>query len=132
MGTPLPAGLLPEPAQLLGVDVPQSHAGRAGGAGVPAGGAQVEHDTVVGADDLDDPFGFSHFTYHLAKTVAAMAAVLGGLDVLAFSGGIGENREDVREAIAARLGFLGDFAVEVAPAREDVIIARHVRALLVQ
>ena len=57
---------------------------------------------------LDDPFAFSHFTYHLAKAVAAMAAVLGGLDVLAFSGGIGENRADVRDAVAGRLRHLGD------------------------
>ena len=32
-----------------------------------------------------------------------MAAVLGGIDVLAFSGGIGENRADVRDAVAGRL-----------------------------
>ena len=44
-----------------------------------------------------------YFTYHVAKAVAAMTAVLGGLDALAFSGGIGENREDVRRAIAGRL-----------------------------
>ena len=49
---------------------------------------------------------------------------------LAFSGGVGENRGDVREAVAARLRFLGEFAVEVVPAREDVIVARLVRALL--
>jgi acetate kinase len=79
---------------------------------------------------LDDHFARSHFTYHLAKHVAGMAAVLGGLDVLAFSGGIGENRADVREAVAGRLGHLGAFRVEVVPAREDAVIARHVRALL--
>ncbi len=79
---------------------------------------------------LDDPFAFSHFTYHLAKAVAGMAAVLGGLDVLAFSGGIGENRADVREAIAERLRWIGEIRVEVVPAQEDVVIARHVRALL--
>ena len=79
---------------------------------------------------LDDPFGFSHFTYHVAKAVAALAAVLGGLDTLAFSGGIGENRADVRDAIGGRLRFLGDFAVEAVHAREDVMIARAVRRLL--
>jgi acetate kinase len=78
---------------------------------------------------LDDPFAFSHFTYHLAKAVAAMAAVLGGLDVLAFSGGIGENRADVREAVAGRLAFVGRFEVRVASAREDLVIARKVREL---
>ena len=81
---------------------------------------------------LDDEFGFSHFTYHVAKAVAAMATVLGGLDTLAFSGGIGENRPDVRIAIADRLRFLGDFAVEAVHAREDLMIARSVRRLLDQ
>ena len=79
---------------------------------------------------LDEPFAFSHFTFHLAKAVAGMASVLGGVDVLAFSGGIGENRADVREAVAARLGFLGPFRTEVVPAREDLVVARDVRALL--
>ena len=79
---------------------------------------------------LDDAFGFSHFAYHLAKSVAGMAAVLGGLDVLAFSGGIGENRADVRDAVSAHLSHLGGFAVEVLPAREDLVIARAVRRLL--
>ena len=79
---------------------------------------------------LDDRFAFSHFTYHLAKAVAAMAAVLGGLDVLAFSGGIGENRADVREAVAGRLRHLGEFRVEAMSAREEIVIARAVRALL--
>jgi acetate kinase len=79
---------------------------------------------------LDDRFAFSHFTYHLSKTVASLAAMLGGIDVLAFSGGIGENRADVREAIAERLAFLGPFDVQVVRAREDLVIARAVRDLL--
>ena len=89
-----------------------------------------EESGLAALGGLDDPFAFAHFTYHLAKAVAAMAAALGGIDVLAFSGGIGENRADVREAVTARLGFLGRFRPEVVPAREDVVVARHVRALL--
>ena len=79
---------------------------------------------------LDEPSALSHFTYHLAKAVAGMAAVLGGIDVLAFSGGIGENRADVREAVAARLRHLGPFRVAPVPAREELVIARAVRQLL--
>ena len=75
---------------------------------------------------LDDAFAFSHFTYHLAKAVAGMASVLGGIDVLAFSGGIGENRADVRDAVAGRLQHLGSFRVEAVHAREDFVIARSV------
>jgi acetate kinase len=91
-----------------------------------------EESGLAALGGLDDPFALAHFTYHLAKTVAGMAAALGGLDVLAFSGGIGENRADVREAVAARLGHLGAFGVLAVPAREDAVIARHVRALLAQ
>jgi acetate kinase len=39
--------------------------------------------------------------------VAAMAAALGGLDVLVFTGGVGENASVVRQRASASLGFLG-------------------------
>ena len=61
-----------------------------------------------------------------------MATALGGIDTLAFSGGVGENRNDVREAVAERLQFLGEFTVEAVPAREDLMVARQVRVLLDQ
>ena len=79
---------------------------------------------------LDAELGFVVYTYRVALAAAAMAAALGGLDVLAFSGGVGENRPDVREAVVARLRFLGDFRVEVVTVREELVIARAVRALL--
>jgi acetate kinase len=79
---------------------------------------------------LDDPLGFGVYTYRIAAAVAQMAAALGGLDVLAFSGGVGENRLDVREAIGGRLGFLGEFGVKVVPAREELVIAEAVEAVL--
>jgi acetate kinase len=91
----------------------------------------LEHESGLAAlGGLDDPHGFAVFTYRVAQAAAAMAAALGGLDVLAFSGGVGENRGDVRSAVAERLGFLGSFRVEVVPAREDVVIARAVRGVL--
>jgi acetate kinase len=91
----------------------------------------LEHESgLVALGGLDDPLGFAVFTYRVAKAVSAMAAALGGIDALAFSGGVGENREDVRETIVDRLRFLGDFRVEVVAAREDVVIARAVRSLL--
>ena len=56
----------------------------------------LEHDSGLGAlGGLDDPLGFAVFTYRVAGAVAHMAMALGGLDVLAFSGGVGENRADV-------------------------------------
>jgi acetate kinase len=89
-----------------------------------------EESGLAALGGLDEPFARSHFTYHLAKAVAGMAAALGGLDAIAFSGGIGENRPEVRDAITSRLGFLGSFDVHVVPVREDVVVARAVRRLL--
>jgi acetate kinase len=87
----------------------------------------LEHDSGIGAiGGLDDPLGFAVFTYRVAGAAAHMAMALGGLDVLAFSGGVGENRAEVRDAIAARLGYLGDFALAVVPAREELVIASAV------
>ncbi|HEY1315766.1 MAG TPA: hypothetical protein VGF10_00965 [Gaiella sp.] len=91
----------------------------------------LEHESGLEAlGGLDDPLAFEVFSYRVAQAAAAMAVALEGVDVLAFSGGVGENRADVREAVAGRLGFLGEFRTEVVHAREDVMIARGVRSLL--
>jgi acetate kinase len=83
-----------------------------------------EESGLTALGGLDDPWVVSYFAYHVAKAVAAMASVLGGVDVIAFSGGIGEHREDVRSAVAERVAFLGAH-VHVVPAREELVIARH-------
>ncbi len=60
-----------------------------------------------------------------------MAAALGGLDALVFTGGVGEHSPARPGAGRRGLGFLGDdVAVLVVEAREDLEIARQVRALL--
>ncbi len=52
-------------------------------------------------------FAFDTFAYQLARAIAAQAAALGGIDLLVFSGGIGERSAAVRRAVCERLGFLG-------------------------
>jgi len=89
-----------------------------------------EESGLAALGGLDDRFGFAVYTYRVAQAVAAMAVPLGGLDALAFSGGVGEHRVDVRGAIAAAVRFLEPFGVEVVTAREDVVVARAVRSLL--
>lgn len=54
------------------------------------------------------------FCYRAKKYLGAYAAVLGGIDILVFTGGIGENVAAVRERICSGLEFLG---IEVDPAR---------------
>jgi acetate kinase len=69
------------------------------------------------------------FCYQVAKAIASMAAALGGLDLLVFTGGIGEHATPLRDEICARLKFLGDFEVQVLPAQEDLQIARIAQKL---
>ena len=47
------------------------------------------------------------FTYRVVRESGAMTACLGGLDVLAFSGGIGEHDAVLRGQVCERLGYLG-------------------------
>jgi acetate kinase len=90
------------------------------------------------------------FCYQLRKQIGAFAAVLGGLDDLVFTGGIGERAAPVRAEVCHGLEHLGvtvdeelnavhaevisrpgsACTVRVIPTNEDLMIARHVRELL--
>ena len=52
-------------------------------------------------------FAIDVFSYHVQKTIGTYAAVLGGLDVLVFTAGIGEHEWHIRNKITKELGFLG-------------------------
>ncbi|QMT39949.1 acetate kinase [Neisseria shayeganii] len=47
------------------------------------------------------------FAYRLAKYVAGMSVAAGGLDALVFTGGIGENSDQIRAKVIGYLGFMG-------------------------
>ena len=57
--------------------------------------------------DADCVLAFDVYVHALAREVGAMAASAGGLDLLVFTGGVGEHAPQVRAAAAARLGHLG-------------------------
>jgi acetate kinase len=59
-----------------------------------------------------------------------MAVACRGIDVLAFTGGIGEHAEGVRARIVEGVRFLGDFHVQVVPSHEELVIAAETRKLL--
>jgi acetate kinase len=94
------------------------------------------------------------YAHRLRAGIAAMAAALGGIDVLSFTGGIGEHSAEIRARAIDGLGFLG-FALDdglnrasvgeddidisasaarsrtlVIKAREDLEIARQARAVM--
>jgi len=76
------------------------------------------------------PLALDVFVHRVAAAVGAMAAACGGVEVLAFTGGIGEHAVAVRERIVDRVRFLGDFRVEVFASREELVIAAETRRLL--
>jgi acetate kinase len=91
------------------------------------------------------------FVYRAAKEIGALAAVLGGIDALVFTAGIGENSAEVRRRICAASAWLGieldstanarggprisrdsDPSAWTIPTNEELMIARHTWALLRQ
>ncbi len=61
----------------------------------------LESDAIAAREAVD------LYVHHLIRGVGAMAATLGGIDALVFSGGIGEHAAPIRAVACARLGFLG-------------------------
>jgi acetate kinase len=92
------------------------------------------------------------YLHRLTGSIAAMAAAMGGLDALVFTGGVGENSAEIRRRAMDKLGFLGvradegrnaagtgdrDIGASAAPvrslvirAREDIEIGRQTREVL--
>ena len=87
---------------------------------------------VLARDDEDAKLAFAVYIHRLRSGIAAMTAALGGIDALVFTGGVGENSPEVRDAACAGLEYLGvtQDRVYVIEAREDLEIARQVRAVL--
>lgn len=119
-----------------------------------SGGSGDMREVLAGVDAGTPAarLAFDVYVHRLRREIAAMTAAIGGLDVLVFTGGVGEHSAPVRAAAAGGLGYLGVRLDETAnrtagadtdisatgaavrslviEAREDVEIARHTRAAL--
>ena len=115
-------------------------------------GGSADMKTLLERRDRDPAaaLAVAMFCYQARKAVGALAAGLGGLDTLVFTGGIGERAAPVRAAICEGLGHLGArldparnaahgdpasppdsaCAVRVIETDEELMIARHCRAVL--
>ena len=82
--------------------------GLLGVSGISADMRRLRADASAAAREAIDLF-----THHVVRESGAMAACIGGLDLLAFSGGIGEHDAVLRGQVCERLAFLG---VRIDPA----------------
>ncbi|MFZ2061216.1 MAG: acetate/propionate family kinase [Candidatus Binatus sp.] len=100
--------------------------------------------------NADAAMAIEMFCYQIRKSVGALAAALGGLDMLIFTGGIGEHAAAVRAEVCEGLGYLGlaidprrnesnqdtissadsKCRVRVIPTNENLMVARHTARLV--
>ncbi len=127
----------------------EQESGLAGLSGQPSGDMR---DVLAAAGTGDQPaqLAVEVYLHRLRREIAAMAAAMNGLDVLVFTGGIGEHSAPIRAGAAAGLAFLGvtvdsgrnratrdaditgagTTRVLTITAREDIEMARQARSLL--
>jgi acetate kinase len=122
---------------------------RSGLLGISGVGSDMRKLQQAASANPDARLAIQMFCYSVRKQVAAMIAVLDGVDLIVFTGGIGENDAAVRAEICGGLGWSGvslddarnrsatnplsdpasRCSVRVLPAQEDEQIARHSWAL---
>jgi acetate kinase len=105
---------------------------------------------LIASDDANARLAVDYFVYRASKEIGAFAAVLGGVDGLVFTAGIGEHQDQIRQRICAASAWLGIELDEranarhgpristdrsrvsawVVPTNEELMIARHTGAVL--
>lgn len=136
----------------MGVDDLEKLLNRSSGLGAVSGvgGDMRDIEAAAGTGNGQAQLALDLFTNAIRKTVAAYASELGGLEMLVFSGGIGEHSARVRADVCRGLGLLGvgleaslndahavtisgarsRVEVRIVPSQEDLQIARHCRAMM--
>ena len=113
-------------------------------------GISSDMRTLLQSADPRDRLAVDLFVYRIGRELGSLAAALGGLDALVFTGGIGEHAAAIRERVCANAAWLGvEFdaaangaggpristassraSVWVIPTNEELIIAQHTQKLV--
>ena len=98
--------------------------------GLRALGGSHDMRQLQKAQTAETRFARDHFCYWAARYAGSMIAAMGGLDAIAFTGGIGEHDAQVRADILARLHWAGaDIPAYIIPANEERFIAAEAMRL---
>ncbi|WP_322891626.1 MULTISPECIES: acetate kinase [unclassified Yoonia] len=100
--------------------------------GLRALGGTSDMAQLLQTDTDSARFAVDHFCYWAARHAGSAVVAMGGLDAVAFTGGIGENAPQIRSRIMDHLAFLGKVHVHVIAADEEQQIARDALTLLAQ
>jgi acetate kinase len=98
------------------------HSGLVGISGVSSDMREIIREMKNG--NMRAKLAFDVFCYRVKKYIGAYAAVMGGVDAIVFTAGIGENSPDVRKSVCEGLEFLGikiDDEKNNSPEREKII-----------
>ena len=75
--------------------------------------------------------GLAMYEQRILKYIGAYAAEMGGVDIIVFTGGVGENQTSLREAVCEPLKFMGveiDKELNsVSVARKQLFLQRHLK-----
>jgi acetate kinase len=113
-------------------------------------GVSSDMRVLLASSDSKAAEAIDLFVYRIGRELGALTAVLGGLDALVFTGGIGENAAPIRARVCRDAAWLGlaldetanesggprinrpesSVATWVIPTNEELMIARHTRAVL--
>jgi acetate kinase len=86
--------------------------------------------TLLAREDAAARFAVAHFCYWAVRQAGSALAAMGGMDAIAFTGGIGENAAPVRDRIVADLAWAGTVPIHVIKTDEERQIARDCLTLL--
>jgi acetate kinase len=107
---------------------------QSGLSGLSSGASDVKMlEERARANDPKARLALDVFALSVRKMIGAYMALLGGADLLAFTGGIGEHSDYIRSKATEGLAGLGLTAdkIQIVPTQEERQIARHVRELMI-
>ncbi|HSG57023.1 MAG TPA: acetate kinase, partial [Paracoccaceae bacterium] len=98
--------------------------------GLRAIGGTNDMAQLLASGTTEARFAVDHYCYWAARHAGSAIIAMGGLDAIAFTGGIGENAAVVRDRIVQHLDCFGPVPVHVVPADEERQIARDALSLM--